>query len=76
LPPTAFASSDDIARLGADRLEKADLHLPANPGPGQRLPAVVIIHGGGWSGGDKRAAREIHIGTTLTPNGHVGMSVT
>ena len=59
---TAFAADGvriehDIARLGADRLEKVDLHLPANPGPGQRLPAVGIIDGGGWSGGDMRAAR-------------------
>jgi acetyl esterase/lipase len=36
---------------------------------------VVIIHGGGWSGGEKRAAREINIGTTLALNGYVGMSI-
>ena len=65
----------DVDFLGAGRKEKADLYLPANPQPGQTFPAVVIIHGGGWSGGEKRAAREINIGTTLALNGYVGMSI-
>lgn len=65
----------DVDYLGVGRKEKADLYLPANPQPGQRFPAVVIIHGGGWSGGEKRAAREINIGTTLALNGYVGMSI-
>lgn len=65
----------DVDYLGTGRKEKADLYLPANLQPGQRFPAVVIIHGGGWSGGEKRAAREINIGTTLALNGYVGMSI-
>jgi len=36
---------------------------------------VVIIHGGGWTGGDKGAAREINIGTNLALNGYVGLSI-
>lgn len=67
----------DIAYLGGDRAEKADLYLPpASARPeGGGFPAVVIIHGGGWSGGDKGAAREINIGTTLARNGYVGLSI-
>ena len=65
----------DVDYLGGGRKEKADLYLPANPQPGQKFPAVLIIHGGGWSGGEKRAAREINIGTTLAQNGYVGMSI-
>lgn len=65
----------DVDYLGGGRKEKADLYLPANPQPGQKFPAVVIIHGGGWAGGVKRAAREINIGTTLALNGYVGMSI-
>lgn len=65
----------DVDFLGGGRKEKADLYLPANPQPGQKFPAVVIIHGGGWSGGEKRAAREINSGTTLALNGYVGMSI-
>jgi acetyl esterase/lipase len=65
----------DVAYLGPDRQEKGDLYLPANVAKGHRCPAVVIIHGGGWSGGDKGAAREINIGTTLALNGYVGFSI-
>jgi acetyl esterase/lipase len=65
----------DVDYLGGGRREKADLYLPASPKPGQKFPAVLIIHGGGWSGGDKRATREINIGTTLAQNGYVGMSI-
>ncbi|MFB3825111.1 MAG: alpha/beta hydrolase fold domain-containing protein [Bryobacteraceae bacterium] len=33
---------------------KADLYLPAGAGP---FPAVLYIHGGGWSGGDRSQLR-------------------
>ena len=65
----------DVDFLGTGRKEKADLYLPSEAKPGQKFPAVVIIHGGGWAGGDKRAAREINIGTTLALHGYVGMSI-
>lgn len=66
----------DIDFLGADRTEKADLYLPAGePPPGKLRPAVVIVHGGGWTGGDKGAKREINIGTTLAKHGYVGLSI-
>ena len=71
----SIRTEHDVDYLGPDRAERADLYLPAEATPGQRFPAVVIIHGGGWSGGDKRAAREINIGTTLAQNGYVGMSI-
>jgi len=75
LAADAIHTEHDVDYLGGGRKEKADLYLPANPQPGQKFPAVVIIHGGGWAGGDKRAAREINIGTTLALNGYVGMSI-
>lgn len=66
----------NIDFLGADRAEKADLYLPKEkPAAGQLRPAVLIVHGGGWKGGDKGAAREINIGTTLAEHGYVGMSI-
>src|SRR5687768_7447602 len=34
-----------------------------------------MIHGGGWVGGDKAAAREFNIGTTLAAAGYVCASV-
>ena len=65
----------DVAYLGPDRREKADLYLPADRPEGLKRPAVVIIHGGGWTRGDKGAAREVNIGTTLALHGYVGLSV-
>ena len=66
----------DIPYLGPDREEKLDLYRPAAaPGPGERRPGIVIIHGGGWTGGDKGAKREINIGTTLASHGYVCVSI-
>ena len=65
----------DVDYLGAGRTEKADLYLPTKVAPGERRPGIVIIHGGGWSGGDKAAARERNIGTTLAQHGCVCLSV-
>ena len=65
----------DIDYLGSGRAEKADLYRPRDIPEGRRMPAVLIIHGGGWTGGDKGAARELGIGTTLAENGYVGLSI-
>lgn len=65
----------DVAYLDEDREEKADLYLPPVFEPGKTYPGIVIIHGGGWVGGDKGARREINIGTTLASNGYVCMSI-
>ncbi|HUQ71787.1 MAG TPA: alpha/beta hydrolase [Planctomycetaceae bacterium] len=59
--------------LPEDRTEKADLYRPADDAA--LHPAVVIIHGGGWTGGKKDAAREINIGTTLAEQGYVCLSI-
>ena len=65
----------DVDYLGPDRKEKMDLYLPAGEAPPKGFPAVLMIHGGGWSGGDKGAAREQNIGTTLAKNGYVAASI-
>ncbi|MFN0196894.1 MAG: prolyl oligopeptidase family serine peptidase, partial [Planctomycetaceae bacterium] len=65
----------DVAYLGEDRAEKMDLYFPAKIAEGAKLPAVLIIHGGGWYAGDKGAAREINIGTTLAKSGYVCASI-
>jgi acetyl esterase/lipase len=65
----------DVAYLDPESIEKADLYLPPVFEPGKSYPGIVIIHGGGWSGGDKGAAREINIGTTLAGHGYVCMSI-
>lgn len=64
----------DVPFLGEDRREALDLYLPAARSDRLR-PAVVIVHGGGWQGGDKRAKREQNIGNTLAAAGYVCASV-
>lgn len=64
-----------ISYLPSDRAEKADLYLPPEFETGKKYPGVVIIHGGGWSGGKRDAAREINIGTTLASHGYVCLSI-
>lgn len=64
----------DVPYLGADRTEKLDLYLPAGEALAPR-PAILIVHGGGWQGGDKAARRELNIGQTLAAAGYVCASV-
>lgn len=64
-----------VAYLPEGRKERADLYLPAKRASGVRSPAVLIVHGGGWSGGKRNADRELNIGTTLAQHGYVGLSI-
>ena len=73
--PAGVVIERDVAYLPAGRKEKLDLYLPADRPKTLRSPAVVIIHGGGWTGGDKAANREFNIGTTLAKAGYVCASV-
>jgi acetyl esterase/lipase len=77
LTATAFAADIRIEKglryLPEDRAELADLYRPADDAV--RHPAVVIIHGGGWTSGKRDAAREINIGTTLAGHGYVCLSI-
>ncbi|QDV48625.1 prolyl oligopeptidase family serine peptidase [Gimesia fumaroli] len=65
----------DVSYLGEDRKEKLDLYLPDPTYQKGPYPAIVIIHGGGWHGGDKGARREINIGTNLAKAGYVCASI-
>ena len=60
---------------GPGSYEKFDLYTPAFTAPKQRFPGIVIIHGGGWVGGDKALEREQNIGNTLAENGYVCISI-
>ena len=65
----------DVSYLGGDRKEKADLYLPMNLTPGQKAPALILIHGGGFNDGDKRRYREINFGTNAAKRGYLAMSI-
>ncbi len=73
--PTDIRIEREVPYLGDGRTEMADLYLPLEIPKGQRAPAVVIIHGGGFTGGRRDAARELNIGSTLARNGYIGMSI-
>jgi acetyl esterase/lipase len=73
--PTDIRIEREVRYLGAGRTELADLYLPLEIPKGQRVPAVLIIHGGGFTGGHRDAARELNIGSTLARNGYIGMSI-
>ncbi|EIQ01548.1 esterase/lipase [Opitutaceae bacterium TAV1] len=64
----------DIPYLGSDRAEKLDLWLPsaqfASP-----VPAIVLVHGGGWRIGDKADKRETEIAATLAARGYAVASI-
>lgn len=57
-----------------DRSEKLDLYLPVEL-PRRKRPAIVIVHGGGWHGGDKAAKREQNIGNNLAMAGYICASI-
>jgi acetyl esterase/lipase len=73
--PAAVRIEKNVAYLPAERAELADLYLPPRFDENKKYPGVVIIHGGGWTGGKRDAAREINIGTTLAGHGYVCMSI-
>ncbi|MEO0039230.1 MAG: hypothetical protein RIS38_178, partial [Verrucomicrobiota bacterium] len=63
----------DIPFLGEARDEKLDLYFPLGPARADR-PAVVFIHGGGFTGGDKAEHRSASISADLCRAGYVVVS--
>jgi acetyl esterase/lipase len=71
----AIRVTNDVAFLAPDRKEKLDVYLPAEAAPGQKRPALVWIHGGGWTGGTKSEARAKNVCTTAATAGYVAVSI-
>src|SRR5689334_21464031 len=63
--PPGVKIVQDVDYLAKDRSEKLDVYLPATRATDAKSPAVILIHGGGWVGGDKAGSREFNIATTL-----------
>ena len=70
-----FRVQNDVTYLGPDRSEKLDLYLPAEPAAGKLSPALVWIHGGGWTGGTKNEARAKNVCGTLAEAGYVAVNI-
>lgn len=51
------------------------MYFPLSMAKGQKLPVVIVIHGGGFNDGDKARQREINTCRTLALNGYVAMSI-
>ncbi len=73
--PPGVKIEREMTYLAPDRTEKLDMYLPADRPQGTCSPGIVIIHGGGWSGGSRSAEREFEIGTTLAKAGYVCVSI-
>ena len=65
----------NVNYLGAERSETADIYSPLQMPKGARLPAILIMHGGGFNDGDKARPREINFCTNLVSQGYVCMSI-
>lgn len=72
MPNPVFRLSD-LPFLGEGRKEKLDLYLPNGPERKDR-PAVVFIHGGGFTGGDKAEQRSSSVSADLARAGYVVVS--
>ena len=73
MPPTPVFRLSDVSFLGANRKEKLDLYFPNGPRRSER-PAVVFIHGGGFTGGDKAEYRSASVSADLCRAGYVVVS--
>ena len=66
---------ENVPSLEKGRNELLDVYYPADAKPDEKFPGVVIIHGGGWTGGQRDAAREINIASNLVRMGYVCVSI-
>ncbi len=73
LPPGIHAQMD-IAYGEESSAQKLDLYLPAEDA-GIMRPALVVVHGGGWRGGDKQRGQWSRIPAQYALNGYVAISV-
>ena len=72
--PDGVHSQMDIAYAGESAAQKLDLYLPAEDA-GTLRPALVVVHGGGWRGGDKQRGQWSRIPAEYARDGYVAISV-
>lgn len=69
-----FSLEKDMAFLEEGREERMDAYLPSAEIP-RPLPALLMIHGGGWRQGDKAEKRTAGICATLAQEGFAVFSI-
>ncbi len=72
--PDGVRAEWDIAYAEQSPAQKLDLYLPATEG-GAARPALVVVHGGGWRGGDKQRGQWARIPAQYAADGYVAISV-
>lgn len=73
--PDSIRVERDVTYLAAERREKADVYFPPNQAAGARVPAVLLMHGGGFNDGDKARGREVQMAIEIAQHGFVCMSI-
>ena len=63
----------DLAYREGNPAWRADLAMPT--ASGKPRPGVVVVHGGGWTGGDKRQGMFAEIPLELAQKGYVAISI-
>jgi acetyl esterase/lipase len=72
--PRQIRVERDVLFLPPERLERADVYHP-HPGTDRsRVPAVLVLHGGGFYGGSRAGDREEEICRFLAEAGYLAMS--
>ena len=72
--PSGVHFEPNISYDDKSKAQKLDLYLPEKA-VGQPRPAVVIVHGGGWSQGDKRRNQWWRIPAQYAHDGYVAISI-
>jgi len=71
---TEYRFHKDIGYLGAEKEMLLDVYQPGVPG-NTRIPAVLIIHGGGWATGSKSDQREREFAEFAVDEGYLAVSI-
>ena len=76
VPPGVKVTPDITFLLDKTRGELADLYQPQTRRSGEAPgAAIVFIHGGGWTGGDKDQPRSINVCSHLTLHGYTCLNI-
>ena len=54
---------------------KLDVYTPENIQPNQKLPVIIWMHGGGFSGGHRDGEDEKQLMNYVTSKGYIGVSI-
>lgn len=73
--PPGVIIKRDVQYVPGDPDCGLDLYLPDKRSKKSLSPAIIMIHGGGWRGGDKAGKREFITGTEFAKIGYVCASV-